>query len=269
MTQPTITKDHVQKYIATKGIAWSKTTQQSEKYRLNAIVDYLDGSPQRLWEFLERRGYKSYARVTTWTRTAHFWSWAISQQLAEPEVLPNGDRVNPYTEFRAAHARYFKNAYQRKGAPLTFEEARARIDQDLAAHPDVRKKAMELLLTGMRYKESFTKSKPTASNEHGEVRRIVGKGGKIREVFFPAALKKYAAPDYDEGYEKFRRTLKDCVGVKPHDLRKLFLTQLVDKDMNVFDLLDVAGWNNIQTAQSYINGNKTRIRDLISRIVGQ
>jgi site-specific recombinase XerD len=228
-----MTKDLVELYIKDHEFAWTPATKRSERYRLLALIDSIDGNPTKLWRAIE--GKKPYTKVTIWVRVAKFWQWLI-----EANHVENKEPVNPYSLFRRKNARLFKNAYQKKMAPYSFEEIKQRISQ--ISDEAIRQKALDLLLSGLRFEESTTYS-------NGQV---VGKGGKIREVFGKVSQKtEKNGPSFKGSYKTFWRRLNE-VGLKPHDLRKAYGSELARSGLNAYDLCRVMGWEKIQTATSYI-----------------
>jgi integrase len=216
-------------------LAWSPTTQATARAALNKVLPYVNGKPEDLWAALQQQ--KPYTRQTTWTRVALFWGWCHPSQ------------PNPYKEWRNKHALAFKNVYQKERVDVTYDEARSRIDKidDLS----IRRRALEILGSAQRFAESCQ------SNKEG---RIIGKGAKPRPDFRP----ELPGPSYDKSYTTFYRALKK-VGLKPHTLRKLALTRMVDKGATAYDIMEVAGWSSIQTAASYVQPKNTdRLKKLLN-----
>jgi site-specific recombinase XerD len=232
----------IEMYLADKQLAWAPTTLKSESHRLHAAAPMLNGNPLKLWQSLEHHG--PYGRATIWTRVSDFWQWCLDNNH-----ISGG---NPYRAFKQKNARLFKNVYERKTPEISFEEARARIAtiQD----NDVRNLAEQLLASGMRVSE------PKTRDANGNV---VGKGSKSRRVYGCNASDGYNVVNY----QKLRRALA-AVGLKPHDLRKIFLTRLVELGANEFELCKVAGWESISTASSYIKANDERIKELVEQVQG-
>lgn len=216
-------------YLAGRTKAWAPSTLRSESSRLTQLIIHLDGDPDTLWTALLRS--KPYTRTTSWTRVSEFWQWLIN----------NGHRggANVYAEWRNQNAQNFKNAYTHKPAHLTLEEAKGRIacipDQQLQDH------ALLLLLTGLR------KSEPQTYDGQ----RVVGKGGKSRPVWIPTDC--LAAMGTAVSYSRLWNALKK-VGLTPHSLRKIFLSELARSGANPFELCQIAGWSSPATAMSYIQG---------------
>lgn len=223
----------IESYISSKRLAWAPKTLSSERYRLQSVAEHLTGDAEALWNVLGR--YKPYTRNILWTRVVSFWD--------------SFSPTNPYRLFRTQNARLFKNNYIQKTPEMSFEEALKRIDgiPDLA----IRKRAKEILGSALRYAESVT-------HKDGYV---VGKGGKAREVFVPVV----EGPDYRGSYHRFWRELAK-VGLKPHDLRKLCLSKLVESGANEFELRMVAGWSSLNTAASYIRVQKSRVKSLMAKV---
>jgi integrase len=225
----------IDKYIKYHALSWSYTTQKSERSRLLRLVPYLTGNPELLWNAIQDRG--AYTRVTTWTRVTAFWDWLIQERHKNH---------NPYDKWRTKHANLFKNSYVKERLEITYEEAKARLNT--ISDPSIRRRAFEILGSAQRYSES---------DQEGE--EITGKGSKPRPNLRP----ELSGPSFDKSYHTFYRALKK-VGLKPHTLRKLALTRLVDKGATAYDLMEVAGWSSIQTASSYIQPRETnRLKELL------
>jgi site-specific recombinase XerC len=231
----------IDSYLDSKKYAWAPTTLTSERHRLNAIKDYLTGNPETLWNSLQDRA--PYTRLTIWTRVSDFYDWLIEEGKVKG--------VNEYKKWRKKNAKVFKNVYVPTKPEMSFEEAFRLINT--IERIDIRRRALEILGSGTRFSES------------GQVKesKVYGKGSKVRNVYQP----KIQGETYTGSYQEFRRAL-DKVGLKPHDLRKLFLTKLVEMGANEFQLCEVAGWNSIQTASSYIKVNSEKTRMLVEQIHG-
>ena len=93
---------------------------------------------------------------------------------------------------------------------------------------------------------------------------VVGKGGRRREIY----VTDLPRPKGDVSYGTFYRHLKE-VGLKPHDLRKACLTRLVEQGANEFELCEIAGWRNLNTASSYIKANKAKLKALMEKVNGK
>lgn len=219
----------IAKYIEEHKNAWSPTTARSVRYTLQGVAEHIDGNPDKLWDYLQKH-QAPYTRVTTWTRVIKYWSW----------VLEKGEKShedNLYSQFRKRNARSFKHTYERKPSSLSFQEVKSRLSK--IEDEAVRKKALELLDTGMRYTESLTLRDGV----------IVGKGGKRRDVL---NMPHVEGPVFDRSYQTFWRHLK-TVGLTPHILRKVLANHLAHSDeFNLFDLCDLFGWADPKTARSYV-----------------
>lgn len=237
-----ITKELIQAYVDDAG-QWSEAMRKSEVSRLRSVQPDVNGDPKRLWKRLEGRGLAPYTRVTVWTRVCMFWDY-----LMKAGVVPAG--VNPYREFRAKNARFFRNQYVRKVPNVTLAEARRRIDQIHDA--DIKAKATELLAAGLRWSESFTL-------KDGEV---TGKGGHRRAVFLSGAG---VGQGYEGSYTRFWRALRK-VGLKPHDLRKVFAGAAADAGATPEELCALLGWKSYDTARSYLAARPEKLKKLAERI---
>lgn len=227
-----VSHEQIAKYVEEQKNALSPSTARSTRYTLQGVAAQLDGNPETLWSYLTKN-QGAYTRVTTWTRVSKFWDWL-------QEGKGDGQR-NPYSDWRKRNARSFRHTYVRRPAQITFSDAKARLKR--LSDPAARKKALELLFSGMRLTESGT-------YENGVV---VGKGGKRREVL---SMPHVEGPAFDKSDMTFRRRLH-AVGLKPHDLRKILANHLHKKGgLTEFDLCETFGWEDIDTARSYISAVK-------------
>lgn len=229
----------IQMYLDDKRLAWAPTTLKSERYRLQGIVGFVTGDALVLWNALSQHG--AYSRLTIWIRVTDMWQWALDEGH-----LSGG---NPYRAFKKKNARLFKHVYEKKIPEITFDEAKARIAG--IADAAIRRRATELLVSGLRWAESG----------RVEAGSVVGKGSKRRDVFVP----EIEGPEFTGCYETFRLALKE-VGLAPHDLRKIFLNRVVELGATEFDLRQIAGWSSIATASSYIKANSDRTKRLVEMV---
>jgi site-specific recombinase XerD len=156
-------------------------------------------------------------------------------------LLDNGHKTgeNHYAIFRRKNARLFKNTYQTSKPKISFEDAAKLINQlPESVHRNL---ALQILGSGERYSEAIQRGGT----------EVVGKGSKRRATFRP----QFAESDRTGSYATFRRTLAS-IGLKPHDLRKLLATRLVERGMNEADLMEVMGWSSILTAKAYLQPKK-------------
>jgi len=231
-------RNSIDAYIADHELSWAPSTLKSERHRLYSVEAFLDGSPLRLWESLQ--SLKPYSRVTTWTRVVSFWSWLHPTE------------GNPYEQFRKKNARLFKHTYQPKEVGITFEDAK-RLIHSIPNASD-RAFALNILGSGERLSEA---RQSIGAEEEG---RIVGKGSKGRTVFRPGQS------DYVRSRSSITRALAS-VGLRPHDLRKLCATRLVEAGMNEADLMKVMGWSSILTAKAYLQPKKdAEIKSIFDRL---
>ncbi len=222
------TKELIKLYLESKQMSWAPSTQRSEALRLGAYADVIDGNARRLWK--ATTALKPYSRVTLWTRVTSFYQWCIDRGLVKSG--------NSYRLFREEHERLFKNAYERKTPEISFEEAQARIET--IEDEVVRSKALQLLTGGLRWSESNT-----IRDSH-----VTGKGGRRRRVY--CAQDSGPSNQTAARYHTVLRALRE-LGLRPHDLRKLFATRLARQEgIQEADLMEVMGWKTIQTATSYL-----------------
>lgn len=235
-------KDLIDKYIQAHKLSWADSTLRSEKSRLYAISDILNGDAESLWQELKQRGMKPYASLTTWIRTCHFFNWLI-----ENEHDYHTQR-NHYSDFRKRNKRLFKYCYQRRLPTMHYAQAKRLIDG--LSDSRVRETASLLLMSGLRASE--------AHKIQGET--VVGKGNRPRLLSLPKGAKRTKI-----SYWKLYSVLKRETGLKPHDLRKLFLSRVVELGASPFELCEIAGWSDVKTAASYIKISDGRIKELIKK----
>lgn len=216
---------------------WCETTYHSERRRLTPLVPYLTGKGEDLWNEFESRQTGMYSRLTALIRITQFWEWMYPSRNA-----------NPYRALHREKRRFLKNCYQEKLPEVTYEAASAKISK--IKNKEDRDMAVLLLSCGLRFTESL-------SLKAGDV---VGKGGKKRRVYPPDELTDFK---YGQSYQHFYYTLTTQTGLKPHDLRKIFLSKIANNGMNHFELCRVAGWSNIKTATKYISVSNERIKAII------
>ena len=214
-------RDLIEAYLESKKNAMAPSTLKSERYRLYSIDFALNGEPQDLWK--ATRHLSPYSRKTTWMRVRAFWKWLETKGMKTS---------NPYKDWMEENAREFKHIYTKKVPETSFSDAKKAI---LAIpNEEVRNKALQLLIGGLRYAESF-------EIEDGYCK---GKGSKLRRVYVNEST-------FSKSYTTFYRALKKATGLKPHDLRKIRATHMARKGMPIDDLCKVFGWEHLNTASSY------------------
>lgn len=216
---------------------------KSEMSRLLKTAPHLDSRPQTLFNALR---LSPYSRLTTWIRVVNYWDWLIHEGLTPGP--------NPYKIFMSTNRNAFKQVYKRKEINLSYEQVKEKIEQ--INHPETRHRALQILCNGLRWHES-TQQENIANG------KVVGKGGKLRPLYGPQIEEKH----YQISYSVFRKHLA-TVGLKPHDLRKVFATKLAQAGLAEADLLKVMGWSSILTAQSYLQPQRDEaLRQLVKGAV--
>ncbi len=229
----------VDEYIESKTGSWSEATMKSERSRLRNLEPKFLTDPKALYECLKHiRGLKPYAIKTTFIRVGELAEYAI-----EAKAIKDGK--NKVKEYLRAQANLFKGAYKPKVVSLTWEEALSKI-QGLEYEED-RKRALELLFTGMRWNES----------ENFKDGQVKAKGGDTRNVSLARGIEHV---EYASHYTTFYRALKK-VGLTPHMLRKLAATKATEQGADVADLMARFGWKSAQTAFLYVQSRKQKELD--------
>jgi integrase len=229
------TKELIKQYLEAHRLAWSSSTLKSEASRLHSLRGWVKVDPALTFEQLSPK-YKPYTVKTMFVRMAKLWDWAIQEEkLSAP---------NPYAKFLKTHRNLFKNAYKKERLDVTFEEARKLLES--IRNDAARRKAEQMLTSGLRISEAFG-----GIQEDGTV---IGKGNKSRPYFG----RHYKDDEQKISAEQFRRHLR-ALGLKPHTLRKLFATKLVDSGMPLQDVMHIMGWSSLETARSYLQTKKDEV----------
>lgn len=213
-------KEHLEAYLKDHETAWSKTTLQSEGPRLRRALS-LSQDPKTLFYALSKT-HKPYTIKTTFIGISRLEQWCLDQGLIKNDY--------GFRAFLRKHRNKFKHVYDRIPVAYTYEQAEEKISR---LKEPYRTAALELLKTGLRVSEP--------SRVSGGC--VVGKGGKKRKVFGEITV---LVPK-----STLQLHLKK-VGLKPHDLRKLFATRLAERGAAPADLCRVMGWSSLETAYRYL-----------------
>ncbi len=239
----------IELYIESKRGSWSDTTLKNEGYRLAGVTKEMLTKPELLWaHFTKTRKLKPYSAKIALTRAGEVLDFAMREGHIDL-------RTNALKDWMSANQRKFKDAYQKKVVDVTFEEAVQRISK--IKDEEVRAKAEQLLITGMRYLESTTLTKS------GE---IVGKGGTKRTVHSGKDVQVV----FGRGYHTFLRHLK-AVGLTPHMLRKIAATEAASEGHSITTLMDMFGWKSHQMPALYVQSHETKklANHLLTKVRGK
>jgi len=225
---------YIDAYIQSKKHSWSDTTKKSERARLSSLKESINLDPTTLYESLVKLGKKPYSIKTTFLRLKSFYDYLID----------TGARTAPnlYQTFINENRRVFKYAYDRKPVQMSFDEGVKRIKN--ISDNACRRKALEIIGSGLRLSEYRA-----VDRDNGRVR---GKGGKLRKISIP----EITGAEYLKSDTTFRRELAR-VGLRPHDLRKLFATRLLQEGVNIVDVARVLGHSSITTTEKYIQDSNS------------
>ena len=220
---------------------WSDSTLRTARARLVSMRTPLSqGEPAKLWTSLAGR-LKPYSRCTSWIIVIGFVDWQIKQGMLQGP--------NKYREFKENNPKLFNNKYRRNLPQIGFSEALKRLRG--LEHRASQEKALQLIYGGLRWTESHEVSKDGI---------CTGKGGKQRKIF------NYRDVQNTVPYYTFRRQLAK-VGLKPHDLRKIFASELVRRGIGPFELKEIMGWSSVSTAEFYINCDEEKLRTKVMELV--
>jgi integrase len=167
-----------------------------------------------------------------------FVDWTITNGFASGP--------NAFKAWCGEHARLFKNSYNREITTMSLAEAQSKIAQ--IKDENTRKFASFMLLNGLRWVDAY----------HAQEGYVLGKGGKRRRLYSPP-------PPIRVSYASIYRALK-AVGLKPHDLRKIFLNRALEKGAQIHEVKELAGWSSITTADSYVRANDGRLAQIVREV---
>ena len=236
-----LTQTTIDQYLAAKTNSWAPTTLRSEGFRLKALLPLGDmiTRPVDVYTTLQSK-YKPYALQTLFVRLKDYMTWALKSQIITE---------NPYMGFMEENRNLFKNAYKTEKVNVTYDQALAKIKK--ITDEVAQRSALVLLKGGLR------------SHELHQINgtEVTGKGGKVRPLMVKAPKEELA--EYSKLYGELKK-----VGLKPHTLRKLFATKLVESGMSPQDLCMVMGWSSFATAQRYLQPKADdKLRSLVNSIV--
>ena len=222
-------KTQIDLYIESKKYSWSDSTKRSERARLNSLSRGKHTCPEKMYEHLVNKNMKVYSIKTAFLRLKSFHDFLIESGVT--------DGPNLFSQFIQKNARLFKYAYERKSVEMSFSEGVKRCKT--IRNDSCRRKALEIIGSGLRLSEHRA-----FDRDNG---RVKGKGGKTRNIHIPDI--KGSRRDYSD--TTFRRELAR-VGLRPHDLRKLYATRLLQDGMNIVEVARLLGHTSITTTEKYI-----------------
>lgn len=120
-----------------------------------------------------------------------------------------------------------------------------------------------MLKLGLRVSEALSISK---DNIVGDYLVIVGKGNEQAKLLLDPVIKEMIE---NTEKKKMSRNLvyyycKKILGLSPHNLRALFITEIAKRDLSIARVL--ARHKNIQTTTRYIVIDENRIREILSQL---
>lgn len=225
---------HINSYLESKSPTWTEATYKSEKSRLITLRHLLNMEPIEALKVLRAQGKKPYTIKTAFIRFSNFMEWAIQEGIIEGR--------NEFKYFLTSNKQVFRNAYNSKELSTDYGAALKAIEGRIP-QKSCRDAALFLLKTGLRISELYK----LKVGEDGNI-YVIGKGGKRRRVFattLPTELPSKSAIG----------SALSKIGLKPHDLRKLYATELLRNNIDLPTLCKVMGWSNIQTAMKYLQAD--------------
>jgi integrase len=219
------------KYLEYHEHAWSPTTYNSEKSKLNTIIEIIKvvgASGNDLYKELKKRDYKPYSIKTLMQSASSWYEFGL-----RTKTIPYG--INPFSDFTKRNAQVFRNAYRPSRLAVDFDKAQELIQT--IPDTNLRLFCLAILHSGLRIHEAY--------KVNYEDSTVIGKGGKLRKTYF-----KYNGDIPPPTQNAVRQALLK-LGLKPHDLRKLLATRLSRHGLTHSDIMEVMGWSSIETASKY------------------
>lgn len=221
-------QEQISRYLESKENSWSKAAYKTESSRLKKHARLLELGPKNAHEQLVSSGMAPYTIKTIFIRLIQF-----------EKFIGKGQE---FKQFNENNRNLFKHAYRREELKDDYESAKTKISS--IQDQEIRALANAMLQSGIRISEIDALSGTT----------IQGKGGKVRPLLIDPI--KIDTSNKVALQARLRRSLTE-VGLKPHSLRKLFLTELGRKGVPIQDLAYIAGHTSIQTTMYYLQNKKT------------
>lgn len=226
--QVMFTDKNISAYLADHKDTWAESTIRSKQSLLKKMKKSVGNcSQQKAIDYIEAN-YKPYSQKTNLIHLSAFTDWLIREGKIKGAENGFAGRIRK-ASFK------FKSAYEKRLPEITFKEAQEKINS--ITDSEVRRVANILLHTGLRISELWK-----VDHEQGTV---MGKGSKRRSYIGDT----FDAPKVSVTW--IRLKLAE-VGLKPHDLRKVFATFLVENNYQIQEICSIMGWSSFDTAQFYL-----------------
>lgn len=235
------TTEQVNQYMQTKKLAWSPKSISSESSRLHKCI--------KIWNSLNNKTAEEFYNVVRATHNPYTVKTMLIRFGQFIEVT-TGTSNNPIKNFVRLNARIFRNVYEVETLKHTYETALNQIEK--LTDERIKQIALLMLRTGMRVHEAL-------GYDGGG--KVIGKGAKIRTVY--STTKGALGISYNELYVALKG-----VGLKPHTLRKLTATKLVEAGLKEADLMAIMGWSSMQTASIYVQPKREdELRQTLQKVL--
>lgn len=231
-------KSWCEKYLDVYKNRWDVKTVNCKQSMLNQLSTKLgDCNAETFFSYIDSN-LASYSRVTYISLAADYYSWLIETNRKSG--------VNAIKALRKCKANNYKNAYQRKITGIRFEECEEKIHGIQDAK--VKEICFDLLRSGLRVSELFSVNGNVVEGKFGLKRPFLGSVTCQVGEIHPNTIRNHLAK----------------VGLKPHDLRKAFVTKLIDAGLNLPDVASAVGHKSFKTTALYFQPKKDQVlRDLV------
>lgn len=222
-------------YLSFNTNNWSPTTLKSETARLKKIIHAAKNGAgftgNGLYAYLTETGIKPYSIKTYMIRASSFWDFC--RERGHFPQMP----FNPYKAEMMRNKKVTCGVYKPERLKMDFFKAEELLRNLELEDVRVKDFCLALLYSGLRIHEAYKVNKETGY--------VIGKGAKERKV----------AWDYAHATNPSQASVRGAlaaVGLKPHSLRKLFVTRLSRSGFSREDIMLIMGWSSFSTAEKYL-----------------
>lgn len=235
----------VEAYLENNGIGWSLKTQESEAARLRTIIPILEEfkfNAHSIYLKLVENKLAPYTIRTIFARLKNLINFCIRNKLVTGDINP----FYNYMKFDAPNKFKVSSVYKPAVVVITHSALINKINMDPEFTEIERETLKYLLNTGLRISELYKVEEISSGKWH-----VKGKGGKFRRVLLQP-------PTEILSKDLIRKSLSRY-SLTPHDLRRLFATELANKGLTGNQLKQIMGWSSIQTANYYLQNTEDEL----------
>lgn len=240
--------DAIERYIKSRKLFWSPSTQEVVGYKLSHMLKLPYGDPMKLIQALKEEG-KGLNTIRNYLENwKGFDRW-----------LNHG--FTPYDAFMRQKGRsFFRNCYQDKTKHITLDHFKEVLKKAAQKEDGLYNMVVLMGMCGLRRSEALNAK---WSDIQDDVIEVVGKGNKLRRVPIDKTLlikleRTEKIVGDNVGYHRF--FYREDLGCTPHDLRSFFATSLAIK-VTPFELMNLLGHTDLNTTSKYVRRNLTQVKE--------